>query len=326
MVFINPGFSLGTLDEEGDFVSLATSTDTAGAAGSEAGTVLDKFTKAIKLTLQKLGLIVENGIAQVKELFAEKITTKKLCIGEDGEQICIDKDQLKQLLAEKGTGTFSGGSGGGDGGCTTQTYYFDGDGDGYGYKQGSFQESCVQPDGHVPNNDDCNDEDPNVNPGVAEVCGDGIDNNCDGQVDEGCDTGSDTDTGSEPATTTDDTTTSTEETATTTDEATTTEPVCQPTEEICDGIDNDCDGQIDENLVQQCGSTDIGACQFGTQTCQAGVWGECQGAIEPASEICGDNLDNNCDGQVDEGCQVATSTDTGTESATGTNTTTTTEQ
>jgi hypothetical protein len=33
---------------------------------------------------------------------------------------------------------------------------------------------------------DCDDGDAGVNPGAAEVCGDGIDNNCDGGVDEGC--------------------------------------------------------------------------------------------------------------------------------------------
>jgi hypothetical protein len=34
---------------------------------------------------------------------------------------------------------------------------------------------------------DCDDSNPDVNPGVEEVCGNGIDDNCDGGIDEGCD-------------------------------------------------------------------------------------------------------------------------------------------
>lgn len=41
-------------------------------------------------------------------------------------------------------------------------------------------------DGWAVNQGDCNDNNAQVNPGVAEVCGNGIDDNCNGQVDEGC--------------------------------------------------------------------------------------------------------------------------------------------
>jgi len=55
--------------------------------------------------------------------------------------------------------------------------------------------------------------------------------------------------------------------------------------------------------TRQCG-TDVGKCDFGTETCQKdGTWGSCVGAIVPdADETCGNDKDDDCDGSVDEGC------------------------
>ncbi len=56
-----------------------------------------------------------------------------------------------------------------------------------------------------------------------------------------------------------------------------------------------------------CG-TDTGVCEFGRSVCRNGVWGECEGGVGPlADEICGDGLDNDCDGKTDEGCVPWTS-------------------
>ena len=48
------------------------------------------------------------------------------------------------------------------------------------------------------------------------------------------------------------------------------------------------------------GTLGVGICQAGSQICSNNVWGSCVGEVLPALEVC-DALDNNCDGQVDEG-------------------------
>ncbi len=72
--------------------------------------------------------------------------------------------------------------------------------------------------------------------------------------------------------------------------------------ETCNNIDDDCDGTIDEGLQRRCG-TNVGICDFGTQNCVQGVWGTCEGGIMPEpNDICFNDLDDDCDGQTDEGC------------------------
>jgi hypothetical protein len=63
------------------------------------------------------------------------------------------------------------------------TWYTDADGDGYG-NGGMPQPACTQPQGTVADGTDCNDTDPDMHPGVPEVC-DGDDDNCDGRPDLG---------------------------------------------------------------------------------------------------------------------------------------------
>ncbi|MBC6369005.1 hypothetical protein DDT91_19610 [Algoriphagus sp. AK58] len=67
------------------------------------------------------------------------------------------------------------------------TYYQDLDGDGYGNPSEPIQ-SCTKLEGYVLDNTDCNDFLAAINPGAKEICGNGIDENCNGMDDDVCNT------------------------------------------------------------------------------------------------------------------------------------------
>ncbi|EKD41489.1 MAG: BNR repeat protein [uncultured bacterium] len=156
------------------------------------------------------------------------------------------------------------------------TYYADNDNDAFGNPY-VILKACLQPDHYVTNHSDCDDSQASINPNIQELCGDTIDQDCNGN-DLDCSTvDADSDGFTPAAGDCDDSHASIHSNAT----------------EICDGIDNNCSGGIDENFGQTtCG---VGTCQRTIDNCLNGQVQQCI-AGGTSGEICGNNIDEDCDG------------------------------
>ena len=69
-----------------------------------------------------------------------------------------------------------------DEGFVTSVFFLDSDGDGYGNPIVSIN-SCFMPDGYADNDNDCNDANTNINPGMNEICNN-ADDDCSGVIDD----------------------------------------------------------------------------------------------------------------------------------------------
>jgi len=165
----------------------------------------------------------------------------------------------------------------------------------------SHPDSDHDGDGYSPALGDCDDADPDRNPGEPEVCGDGLDQNCDGSVicDGGTVDADGDEYGSEASGGTD-----------CNDNAAAAYPGGT---EVCDDLDNDCNGETDEEGAGGCteyfydgdgdgyGPTDDFRCLCeAADPYDAPEGGDCADG-DPmrnpgVDEICGDGIDQDCNG------------------------------
>ncbi len=198
------------------------------------------------------------------------------------------------------------------------TFYADQDGDGYG-DEFSTVVACSAPADYTGVPGDCADTDPGTNPAALEAC-DGVDNDCDGDIDEEAGTLFYLDGDGDGFGLSDDTLLA----CSVPDGYSAAPGDCDDADagtnpgatEICDDKDNDCDTEIDEDTLNlfyaDADSDGYGdATQYQLAcTVPAGYVADSEdcddtdaAAYPGAAEVC-DGIDNDCDGEVDEGLEA----------------------
>ena len=218
----------------------------------------------------------------------------------DAAEVCDEVDNNCDGVADEGV---------------TSMFYADADSDGYG-DAGSTVEACAAPDSFVADATDCDDSSSVVYPGATEVC-DEQDNDCDTVVDEDVETtwylDYDADGFGGSAYTWSSCSAPFGYVASSDDCDDTSMSVYPGAIEVCDEEDNNCDGVVDEGLTttyyRDADSDGYGDVLSGTTEACDLPFGysmtsdDCVDTspfIHPdAVEVC-DEIDNDCDGDIDD--------------------------
>ena len=170
----------------------------------------------------------------------------------------LDCDDTSADVSPEGTESCDGRDEDCDGSIDEQVaaaplWYLDADGDGWGGSRISLR-ACSLPSGYAATSSDCDDGDPGISPGAAEICN-GRDDDCDGSTDPGSAVDAtvwyvdgDGDGYGDPATAQSSCRAPTGMIAVGEDCADADASISPAALESCDGLDNNCDGLVDQGV------------------------------------------------------------------------------